>query len=178
MKLYHGTTVSGLETLCAGSCDRQGKRVLYLTDNWVYSLFYIRDRDIDFVTCGVGSDGVIHYDEKFPDQLSILYRGMSGYIYEVEAEAEKTKINGIYVTDGETRVTGTTYVPDVYEAIVREIENGNVELLPYISLTDAQKALNHEGAVYMIRSCPMNPRKELFFREYFSDAWEEANHNK
>lgn len=60
MKLYHGTTVSGLDTLRTKSCDREGNEVLYLTDNWAYSLFYIRERELDFVTCGVGDGGVVH----------------------------------------------------------------------------------------------------------------------
>lgn len=178
MKLYHGTTVSGLTTLCADSHDGQGNRVLFLTDNFSYSLFYIRDRDIDFVTCGVGSDGTVHYDEKFPDQLSILYSGMSGYIYVVEAEAEKTKVNGIYITSGDAKVTEVHEILDVYEAITKEIEIGNVCIITYDKLTDNQKHLNHQGAVHMIRNCPMNPSREQFFRMYFPDAWKEARNGK
>ena len=142
MRLYHGTTVGGLETLHANSCDRKGNPVLYLTDNRAYSLFYIRDRDVDFVTCGVRSDGVVCYDEKIPRQLKVLYQGKTGYVYEVEADAELTKTNGIYVTSQDVKVIGVEYVSDVYDTICDEIHKGNVEILYYEELTEEQRQQN------------------------------------
>lgn len=175
MKLYHGTTVSGLEVLRAGSLDRDGNPVLYLTDNFAYSLFYIRDREISFVTCGVGADGTVNYDEKFPDQLQILYRGMSGWVYEVEVEAKPGKVNGIYITQGDAKITGKTYIPDVYEVIRSEIDRGTVKLLAYGDTTQAQRELNREGIVRLFLSDRnMLPKKEAFLRRHFPEAWEEA----
>ncbi len=57
------------------------KPVVYFTPNRAYALFYIRDREINWVTCGVKEDGVIRYDERFPDQLKTIYQGVSGYVY-------------------------------------------------------------------------------------------------
>lgn len=175
MKLYHGTTIPGLEVLKANSCDRDGNRVLYLTDNYPYSLFYIRDREIDFVTCGVWEGGIVHYDEKFRDQLKILYQGMSGWVYEVEADAEPTKIRGIYVVQGDVAVTGAVHIPDALEAIRSEIAKGSVHFLPYEELSDSQKEMNHEGMVRLFHSgSNRNPRKEAFLREHFPEAWAEV----
>lgn len=174
MQLFHGTTEAGIEILRAESHDKQGNAVVYLTDNWTYSLFYIRDRKIDFVTCGVDEQGIVHYDEKFKDQLKILYQGRPGYIYATEQDAQPSRINGIYTVQGQVKVTNAEYVPDVYEAIQREIELGHVELLLYEALTEEQKLLNHQGIVHMIDHVSMNPEKEAFVREYFPDAWEEA----
>ena len=39
------------------------------------------DKNINWVTCGVKEDGVVHYDEQFPNQLEKLYGGKSGFIY-------------------------------------------------------------------------------------------------
>ena len=56
--MYHGSAAAGIQTLQA----RGEKRVVYLTDNYVYALFYLRDPQIDFVTCGVTRDGTVCYD--------------------------------------------------------------------------------------------------------------------
>lgn len=93
----------------------------------------------------------------------MLYRGKAGYVYEVDDQAEQTKVRGIYVTGGEAAVTGAVYIPDAYEAILREIEKGNVRLLPYENLTEEQKMLNHQGIIHLLRNFPMNSRKENFF---------------
>ncbi len=175
MKLYHGTTVPGLDVLRAGSLDREGKPVLYLTDNYPYSLFYIRDRDINFVTCGVNADGMVRYDEKFSGQLQTLYREMAGWVYEVEVDAKPGKANGIYIALGDARITGKTYIPDVWQAIQNEIARGTVKLLAYEDTTEAQRAMNWEGIVRLFQSEQnIHPKKEVLLRSHFPGAWEEA----
>lgn len=175
MKLYHGTTIPELEVLKANSVDRDGNRVLYLTDNYPYSLFYIRDREIDFVTCGVRERGIVHYDEKFRDQLKILYQGMSGWVYEVEADAEPTKISGIYVTGDHAKVIGKYFIPDALAAIKEAVSQGYVNLFSYEDTTEEQRNLNQEGMVrWFLSDRQMYPKKKAFLRTHFPDAWEEA----
>ena len=175
MKLFHGSETSNIERLETRSIDKEGKPVLYLTDNWVYSLFYLRDRDVDFVTCGVSSDSKVHYDEKIPNQLKMLYQGRSGYIYQTDTTAEPTSIRGIWISRENTSVTCYKYIPDVYEAIVEEINKGTVEFLPYEKLTEDQRKLNHEGVLrYFLSGRPMNAKREAFYKEHFQDAWLEA----
>lgn len=175
MRLYHGTTASGIDVLHVNSLDREGKSVLYLTDSWAYSLFYLRDREIDFVTCGVGKDGKVYYDEKFPDQLKLLYQGRSGYIYQTDADAEPTSVRGIWISRENAFVTRCTYIPDVYEAVLKEIKKGAVEFLPYEKLTEEQRKLNHEGVLrYLLSGRQMNAARVRFYMEHFQDAWLEA----
>lgn len=170
MKLYHGTTVPGLDILRANSRDREGREVLYLTNNFSYSLFYIRDREIDFVTCGVGKDGIVHYDEKFPNQLDVLYRGRSGWVYEVDVEAEPTKINGIFVTRGDAKVLHAHYIPDTLKAIREEIQRGAIDFLTYENTTEEQRKLNQEGIAQLLESDDkMSAQKRAFFQTYFSE---------
>ena len=174
MKLYHGTTVSQIERLRCNSKHHAGNPVLYLTDNRAYSLFYIRDREIDFVTCGVGEDGKVYYDEKFPDQLKTLYEGRSGYIYETDVSAEKYHVRGIWVCSRDARITGMEFIPDVYQVILHEIEKGNVVLLPYESLTEEQKQMNYRGVVDYLRRGQLSHAKAQFFRNHFPEAWGET----
>ena len=179
MIFYHGTELANLESLRPNSLDKQGKPCLYLTDNRAYSIFYLRDRKIDFVTCGVGPDGKVHYDEKFPDQLKILYQGRSGYIYALDTQAEQTGIRGVWTCREEVRVRSFTFIPDVYQAILDEIEKGTVAFLPFEQLREEQLENNHEGAVRMFLSGKkMNPEKEAFYREHFPKAWEESQFRK
>lgn len=174
MRLYHGTLVPGLKILSVSSRDRERNPALYLTDNRAYGLFYIRDREIDFVTCGVGKDGKVYYDEKFPSQLEVLYRGKRGFLYETDAQAEQARVPGIWLCRKEATITGVEEISDVYEAIKREIERGTVVLLRYEELTLEQKAQNHAGIVNEIRRFPVTPQKEAFYRKYFPEAWDEA----
>ena len=171
MKLYHGSPEPALEILRPNARLKSGKPLLYLTNNRTYSLFYIRDREIDFVTCGVDAKGVVHYDEKFKDQLWVLYHGRPGYIYITDQKAEKSEVNGIYICHEQARVTDVEYIPDVYKEILKEIENGNVIFHSFESLSEEQKRINHQGIVHLLQNIPITPKKEAFIREYFPDAW-------
>lgn len=174
MKLFHGTTMGHLEMLQSNSKDMNDNPVLYLTDNRTYSLFYIRNREIDFVTCGVGEDGKVYYDEKFPNQLQTLYDGMSGYIYETDTSAQKYRTRGIWLCSGNVNVTGSEYIPNVYQAIQKEIEKGTVVFLSYDSLTEEQREMNRQGVLSYLRQRKLPPQRESFYRRYFPEAWTEA----
>lgn len=173
MRLFHGTEVAGLRTLVPMS-RREGGTRLYLTDCFAYSLFYLRDREIDFVTCGVGQNGIVHYDEKFPDQLKILYGGRPGYVYEAEADPEPGAAPGIWICREAVEVTAVRFIPDAYEAILAQMGRGRVAFVPYEALTQEQKVQNHAGAVDFLRRFPINAAQEAFYRKHFPLAWEEA----
>lgn len=175
MKLYHGTDVPDLKILRPNSRDGEGRPALYLTDHFPYSLFYIRDRATDFVTCGIREDGTVHYDEKFSGQLETLYRGRSGWVYEVDVEAEPTKTRGIYVVRQDAPVTQVHAVPDALSAILDETEKGWIRLLRYEELSQEQKVLNRDGMVrYFLSGRELAPEKEQFLRQHFPEAWVEA----
>ncbi len=178
MRLFHGTTEENIERLEPVSKDREGKPVAFLTDVFAYSLFYIRDREIDFVTCGVRTGGKVHYDEKFPDQLRVLYAGRAGWVYEAEAQAEKHTINGIWLCRESCAVVKKHFVADAYEAIMKEIEKGNVEVRRYEDATEEEKALDREGMVLKLRGMRnMSEKCATFYREHFAECWEIAHAN-
>ncbi len=83
---YHGSISSNITELKALSLlHDENKKVLYLTDNIPYALFYIWDGkhnnyDRKFVT-GWIKNGITYYEELFPMQLEIFYKGVSGYLY-------------------------------------------------------------------------------------------------
>ena len=173
MKLYHGTIVDKIQVLKRNSRDKE-KSVLYLTDNRAYSLFYIRDPKVNFVTCGVGEDGKVYYDEKFPNQLEVLYKGTSGYIYETDVQAQKHHVCGIWLCNTDAWVSGVEYIPDVYQSIMEEIKAGNVVFTSYDMLTSEQKQMNHQGIVDYLHRNILTTAQKAFYSNYFPKEWEEV----
>lgn len=83
---YHGSISPNVTELKALSLlHEESKKAVYLTDSIPYALFYIWDGkhnnyDRKFVT-GWIKNSVAYYEELFPMQLEIFYKGVSGYLY-------------------------------------------------------------------------------------------------
>lgn len=175
MKLYHGSTENGITELSPVSKDKDGHSVLYLTDNFAYSLFYLRDRKTDFVTCGVAADGKVHYYEWFPNQIKTLYNNRSGWIYEVDTNAEPYRIRGIHVCREAVAVTQRHYIEDAYSAILNEIKKGTVIVRSFDEVTKEQLQQYREDMVKWLRTEKnMSAEKKNFYRTYFPECWESA----
>ena len=59
--------------------------------------------------------------------------------------------------------------------IRKEIDNGTIDFLSYDDLSIEQRRLNHEGAVrYLVSGKVKSAEKTAFYREYFPEAWMEA----
>lgn len=85
--LYHGSHIPDIEKLNATSLfhGTSDTKVVYLTDSYPYSLFYILDADHNIkqgkhVTSWI-KDGIVYFEEQFPNQLLEFYKGVSGYVY-------------------------------------------------------------------------------------------------
>ena len=172
---YHGSAAAGIATLET----RGEKHVVYLTDNRAYALFYLRDPQIDFVTCGVTRDGTVRYEERFPDQLRTLYAGRSGWIYSCAENAamEKTRVPGIWVSREDVPVAGAEYIADAYEAIAPYLADGKIRVRAFETLSARERAENDGAIAEYIRNSGIiretSPRA-AFYRERFPRAWEMA----
>ncbi len=172
---YHGSAAAGIATLET----RGEKHVVYLTDNRAYALLYLRDPQIDFVTCGVTRDGTVRYEERFPDQLRTLYAGRSGWIYSCAENAamEKTRVPGIWISHENVPVAAAERIADAYEALQPYLASGAVCVRTYESLSAQEISENDCAIVEFIRQrgllCEKSPRAD-FYRERFPRAWEMA----
>lgn len=93
--------------------------LFYLIRNYEYAYGYTRQ-------------GKLYFDDPFPDALKKLYAGKSGWLYTCgDGEYEKTEIPNEFVSAQPVRVLGAKYIPDAYEAFLREQEAGNILLLSY-----------------------------------------------
>ncbi|MFA6730476.1 MAG: hypothetical protein WCR95_05730 [Eubacteriales bacterium] len=154
----------------------------YLTPNRAYALFYIIDKEINWVTCGVKEDGIVHYDERFKNQTQKLYAGKSGYLYKCETHGlfSPGKTRGIVVSESPVKVAGFEFIPDVYSQIQSYEKAGDIVINRYESLTGAEKKEVFDMMVHYILknfggefSSALNA-KEVFIKTNFPDAWDYA----
>ena len=174
MKLfYHGTTVAGIKELASAS------NVVYLTPNKAYALFYIRDTDINWVTCGVTKNGIVQYDEQFPNQLPIVYNGISGYIYSCRENAafEKSPTNDVWICKNPVSVDSAEYIHNVYDEIIKYEKSGDVNIIRYETLTDYKKLDIYDMMVHYIfknNLLDSSSNQAEFIKKNFPDAWNEV----
>ena len=170
--LYHGTAAGGLKVIKANSRSHiSEKMVAYFTEDRCYALVCCRDRSENFVTMSLNTDGKLHYYERFPNQLEILYSGRHGYLYLPD------DINGLENTKGHTweserdvPVHGYEVIDDVYAEILKEEESGNVVIHRYSEIDPAEQKMH---ANY-IRDHIDEEGKEMkqFYLSHFSSLWD------
>ena len=131
MTYYHASPTGGLRLL-------EPRKTLYfdkptqvcLTSLRAMALFYII-RNYEYAY-GYTRQGKLYFDDPFPDALKKLYAGKSGWLYTCEeGDYEKTEIPNEFVSAQPVRILGAEYIPDAYEAFLREQEAGNILLLGY-----------------------------------------------
>ena len=131
MTYYHASPTGGLQLL-------EPRKTLYfdkptqvcLTPLRAMALFYII-RNYEYAY-GYTRQGKLYFDDPFPDALKKLYAGKSGWLYTCEeGDYEKTEIPNEFVSAQPVRILGAEYIPDAYEAFLREQEAGNILLQGY-----------------------------------------------
>jgi len=180
---YHASNIGNLtEIKPLSKLHGSGEAVSYFTPIRAYALFYLRDMEINHVTCGVNKDGIVVYHEQFLNQLQTLYQGRSGYLYICENKnMELAHTNGVWAASQSLIPSKTEYVADVYAEILKAEESGAIHVVRYDSLPDEKK----QEYVDMMKNVILkqgylssNSKKALFFKENFAEAWKIAQHEK
>lgn len=182
--VYHGSAVPGIERLKARSVlHGTDRRIVYLTDNIPYALFYIWDAGITgyggkHVT-GWVKDGVAYYEEQFPGQLAEFYRGASGYLYYAPRTAEMGTVENresMFYSVGDTPVQARR-IPDVYEELLRYEASGELVVLRFEERTPERREALVELIAQDIAEAGVyegDEAQRAFMKKYFSQAWERA----
>lgn len=177
---YHASNIGNLEELLPLSKMHGGdKPVCYFTPNKEYALFYLRDMEINHVTCGVDQNGIPVYHEQFPGQLAKIYGERSGYIYSCinEGPIKQGHTGGVWIATEPVKVLGSEFIGDVYAEIIEAERRGEVRVIRYEDLTGEKK---NEITEMMKRSILKNgylyavTAKSLFYRNSFPTAWQAA----
>ncbi len=181
MTFYHGSIISGITKLGTNSLthDEAKTQAVYLTPNYAYALFYIRDLEVDHVTCGVTADGYVRYDEQYPEQMMKIYQGINGYLYHCSEQKHfsLTKTRDVWVSAEPVAVESVEYIPDVYTELLKHEAKGDIKVIRYNDLTDERKQFYYDMALQYIfkrNFTDCSSKKAAFWRENFPQSWEYA----
>lgn len=142
MKLYHGSDVPNLHELKPFASNHD-KPYAYLSTSDALALLYAHNaikRPGGFFPYWFDKEGLLHYDEYFPDQTRLLYQGQAGWVYTAEADGltQLEKMPWVYVAEESVQVAKAEYFPDLYEALLQADRDGRLKLHRYESLTEQQ----------------------------------------
>lgn len=182
---YHGSispNIIELKTLSL--LHNENKKAVYLTDNIPYALFYIWDGkhnnyDRKFVTSWI-KNGITYYEELFPMQLEIFYKGVSGYLYCVKKSPKilpVSKNESIYYSEENIFIDRVVFIPDIYSELMKYETLGKFKLLRFNeqSLGKQNELIDKSAGIILKSDFFKNDELKLnFYKKYFPTAWERA----
>lgn len=83
---------------------------------------------------GFAKDGILQIQEYYPNAIEKTYRGVSGYIYSVEALTDsgfELQIPDAGTSSLPVEVTDTEFIPDAYDTIISAQKAGLISILRY-----------------------------------------------
>ena len=181
--LYHGSVSADITELKAYSMlHGTDKKVVYLTDNIPYALFYIWDGNHNnytrkFVT-GWIKNNIACYEEMFPNQLETFYKDVSGYLYCIEKSTDILSVDGreaMYYSEKDISVDHIVYIPDIYQELMKYEVLGKFKLFRFSEQSkEKQNELIDKSAGIIVKSDFFKDDQEKlkFYKKYFSAAWE------
>ncbi len=185
--LYHGTVVPNIKVLNAVSSLHAGgeQKIVYLTDNRAYSLFYIWDsvhnlKKGKHVTAWI-KDGVVYYEEQFPEQLKAFYDGVSGYLYRVEKDTYFCPVQNresMWYSTENAIVERAEYIENVYDELLKYQKTGKLKIIRFDDversrIDDLYSRMADSVAERRLTETPNDP-DALFYQKYFPRVWETA----
>ena len=187
--IYHGSIVPKITKLEACSkLHNSEEKVVYLTDNVPYALFYIWDEkhngfDGKHVT-GWIKDGIAYYEEQFLDQLKTFYEGVSGYLYCIDDNYDIRQMenrDNMFFSINDVIVAEVVQIIDVYEELLKYEAEGKLVVLRYSEQSEQRQselvdliaqAIIHDN--FYIE----NKQQRAFMQKYFPKAWQIAEFQK
>ncbi len=185
-RLYHGSVIPHITKLYANSKSSERENaVLYLTDSYPYSLFYIWDSKHNFkkgkhITCAV-KNGIVYYEEQFENQLQRFYDGVSGYVYIVNDSSEFIKSSNsesIWMTEKSAVVSNVMFIPNVYDEIQKYVVEGKIAINKYSEMDKDKLNTLYDHISKRIVSEKLlafpDSEQSVFYQTFFPKAWEDA----
>lgn len=188
MYLYHGSIIEGIKVLKANAKqhNKDKDNVLYLTLHYAYSLFYIWDsnknkRTNKYITAYI-KEGIVYYEEQFPNQFIHFYDGVSGYVYYVDMskvcfDLHRGDGESTYISKKDIEVSKYDYIENVKTKILELVNEGKVKIIYYSEHSEEKKEeLLNRIMFVILKNNLLNTESEnaLFYKKNFPDAWNEA----
>ena len=173
--LYHGSCLGGLSVIAANAKSHStGKNVAYFTELRAYALICCRLPSENFVTAGTNGAGIVHYFERFPDQLRVMYGGRTGYIYSVApTDGLSPSKPFAYESERDLPVASCEAIPDVLSALRSEEAVGTLVVHRYDEIDPLEQ---REQANYLrdhLHESLYDGYRDFLIR-HFSPLWDPA----
>ena len=101
--------------------------------------FSHNDKWHKWASYGFDANGILTLDEYYPDAIADTYKGISGYIYYVDAiQKNKNNINisNAVTTSEPAIVTNVEFIEDAYSEIIKASESGLIKIRRYEDMSD------------------------------------------
>ena len=178
MAFYHCSPISGLKILEPRKPEAFDKPArVYLTTLLPMALMYsIRNYEY---TYGY-QDGQIHFDEYFPNELEILYRGKSASLYLCDPQStEGTRIPNEAVSENPVPVLKEIFIPDACEALLEQERLGNLIIRRYNELPQRAYEWIRDVEADCIRKAGLlhKPGAQAdYYRTHYPESWQIVEH--
>ena len=129
-------------------------------------------------TYGYTSERKIRFEEYFPDELAVLYKGKSASLYICQPETvETTRIPNEAVSYDPVRILEEIQIPDVYEALLEQERQGNLLIRRYHEQSERMLAWirKTETEIILEKKMLQNPGMMAdYYRTHYPDSWADA----
>jgi hypothetical protein len=174
MAYYHCSTTAGLKVLEPRkpvAFDKPAR--VYMTTLLPMALMYTV-RNYEY-TYGYTKEGQIHFDEYFPNELEILYRGKSASLYLCDPEStQTTQIPNEAISETAVPIVGETYIPDACEALLEQERLGNLVIRRHHELPEEMLNWIRKVEADCIRKADLintpGPKAD-YYREHYPESW-------
>ena len=182
MKLYHGSNIGNIKVLEPRQADHDRPYVYMATIDVVAAFYLCNAVEKPYYWFPYGFDNnsdIPIYHELYPDALKQVSEGVSGYIYEVEADDSQIipfkNIPCARLATKPIEVVQCTRIENAYELFLEYIRQGKMRLGRYEDKTEQQLNWWYSGMVdYMIeKDMVKNPdcSYAAFVRNKFPQVW-------
>lgn len=182
--LYHASPVKGIVTLTPHVSNHE-RALVYLSAKRENVLVYLSNAVekhchesgfawngpwLKWASYGFTKEGILLLEEYYPNATEETYKGVSGYIYQVEesdsAEAMKD-IPHAYISNEPVPVNGCEFIPDAYEAILQAEKDGLLSIKRYRELTDGDRRWLERVIPQEYAKAEKHPEYRHFLRSKF-----------
>ena len=177
MTYYHCSPIAGIKLLeprKPRSFDKPARvymttlismALLYGVQNWEYTYGYTKEKEI-------------YFEEYFPNELEVLYKGRSASLYICRPETvESTAIPNEAVSDRAVQILEEIRIPDVYEALLEQEKLGNLSIIRYPEQSERMRqwVRKTETEIILEKDMLHNPGPMAdYYRAHYPDSWADA----
>ena len=138
IKLYHCTPVGGLTELDP-ALSKGGFNYVSATKFREYALLYATANNKKNLDGAYGVNNVPYFIEFYPGSLEHRFKGLPGYIYEVDPSTfDLSKNRAETRSYSKVKILNCKYIEDVYEEILKAEKEGKIKLVRYNSNKEFQ----------------------------------------